>query len=310
MEWVETIGRSVEEAKDKALDQLGVDVQEAEFEVLEEPSKGLFGRLRGDARVRARVAPRAPRPKQERRGRDNRKGRGRSGSAGERSGGERSGGARSESPKAERTGKDRQSAPGDAPPAASRKPSTSPGKARAAAPTGGRDRAAARNDQPKETSVTVSAQEQAEIISEFLEGLVDAFGYDATVAQHDVDDETVEVAVTGDELGLLIGPKGQTLTSVQDLARTVLQRQATGTYEGRVRIDVAGYRERRREALARFTEQMAAKVLEEGAPKALEPMHPADRKVVHDTANSIAGVHTVSEGEDRRRRVVIVPGDA
>src|SRR6478735_5903194 len=66
VEWVETTARSVEEAKDAALDQLGIDEQEAEFEIVEEPRAGLFGRVRGEARVRARVAPKQPRPRQER----------------------------------------------------------------------------------------------------------------------------------------------------------------------------------------------------------------------------------------------------
>jgi spoIIIJ-associated protein len=67
MEWVETTGRTVAEAKDKALDQLGVDEVDAEFEVLEEPKTGLFGRLRSEARVRARVRPTRPRAKEDRR---------------------------------------------------------------------------------------------------------------------------------------------------------------------------------------------------------------------------------------------------
>ena len=69
MEWVEITAKTVEEARELALDQLGVDEQDAEIEVLEEPKAGLFGRLRGQARVRARVRPtagpaqgRAPRP--------------------------------------------------------------------------------------------------------------------------------------------------------------------------------------------------------------------------------------------------------
>src|SRR5437588_12589769 len=69
MEWVETTGRTVEEAKDAALDQLGVDEHDAEFDVVEEPKTGLFGRLRGEARVRARVRPTIPRPKEDRRDR-------------------------------------------------------------------------------------------------------------------------------------------------------------------------------------------------------------------------------------------------
>ena len=155
-----------------------------------------------------------------------------------------------------------------------------------------------------------TVEEQAAIMRSFLEGLVDAFDLDATFAEERVDEDTIELKVVGDNLGLLIGPKGQTLQSVQELARTVVQRQATGTHHGRVRIDIGGYRERRKEALARFATQVAADVAETGVAKALEPMHPADRKVVHDTVNELEGVATTSEGEEPRRRVVIVPAAA
>src|SRR5687767_9053705 len=69
MEWVETTGKTIEEALDAALDQLGVDESDAEYEVVEEPKVGLFGRLRGEARIRARVRPTRPRPKDDRRDR-------------------------------------------------------------------------------------------------------------------------------------------------------------------------------------------------------------------------------------------------
>jgi len=69
MEWVETTGRTIEEAKEAALDELGVDEHDAEFEVLEEPKPGLFGRIRAEGRVRARVRPTAPRAKEDRRDR-------------------------------------------------------------------------------------------------------------------------------------------------------------------------------------------------------------------------------------------------
>lgn len=83
MEWVETTGRTVEEAKDAALDQLGVDETDAEFVIVAEPRPGLFGRMRGEARVRARVAPTAPRPKRGRsRRQDQRRSTGRSRSGG------------------------------------------------------------------------------------------------------------------------------------------------------------------------------------------------------------------------------------
>ncbi|MGH9244926.1 MAG: Jag N-terminal domain-containing protein, partial [Acidimicrobiales bacterium] len=69
VEWVETTGKTIEVAKEAALDQLGVDEQDAEFEIVAEPRAGLFGFLRGEARVRARVRPTRPRPKVDRRDR-------------------------------------------------------------------------------------------------------------------------------------------------------------------------------------------------------------------------------------------------
>ena len=67
MEWVETTAKTIEAAREAALDQLGVGADEAEFDVIEEPRPGLFGRMRGEARIRARVRPAQVRPKQERR---------------------------------------------------------------------------------------------------------------------------------------------------------------------------------------------------------------------------------------------------
>ena len=154
----------------------------------------------------------------------------------------------------------------------------------------------------------LTIDEQADVVAGFLTGLADVFGVPGTsTAIERVDDDTVEVRLTGGDLGLLIGPKGQTLHTIQELARTVVQRRGGGTQEGRIRIDVAGYRQRRREALEKFTREVAATVLETGTQKALEPMNAADRKVVHDTANGIDGVRTVSQGEEPRRRVVLLP---
>jgi spoIIIJ-associated protein len=146
---------------------------------------------------------------------------------------------------------------------------------------------------------------QAANVRSFLEGLADAFDVEATVQVAAVDEETLEARVDGDDLGLLIGPKGQTLQAVQELARAMLSKEGPGS--ARLRVDVGGYRERRREALERFSTQIAEQVLASGSATSLEPMSPADRKVVHDTINGIDGVRTISEGEEPRRRVVVLP---
>lgn len=307
MQWVETTGRTIEDAKEAALDQLGIDERDAEFEVIEEPKTGLFGRPRGEARIRARVVPKAPRPKQERRPR---RGRGRPGDGEGSSGG---GGDRSRKPAAapaaaaaEEAGDD-QSAQ-DAAPARSgggNRNRRGGGRNRSGSNGGGRP-AASQQEGNDMTEDDVPVGTQADIITEFLEGLLASLGASGTITRTEIDEETIELAVEGDDLGLLIGPKGQTLTAVHELSRTVLQRRATGRHVGRVRIDIAGYRQRRQEALARFVRQQAEAVLEEGKERALEPMNSADRKVVHDTVNEIEGVRTISEGADPHRRVVLV----
>jgi spoIIIJ-associated protein len=144
-------------------------------------------------------------------------------------------------------------------------------------------------------------------VRDFLSGLVEAFDVEATIEVVEVDDETREVQVNGADLGLLIGPRGLTLQAVGELARTVVYRKAPDGQEGRVRIDIGGYRERRREALVAFATRVAEDVRESGRAKALEPMSPPDRKVVHDTINDIDGVQTTSEGAEPRRRVVVLP---
>lgn len=141
----------------------------------------------------------------------------------------------------------------------------------------------------------------------FLRGLVAAFGVDCTIARHELDEgDTIELAVDGSDLGMLIGPRGQTLSAIQELTRTVVQRKVSDN-QPRIVVDVSGYRKARREALERFTRDVAAQVVASGVERVLEPMPPADRKVVHDTVNTIEGVSTSSEGEEPRRRVVITP---
>lgn len=149
-------------------------------------------------------------------------------------------------------------------------------------------------------------EEQGESARQFVAGLVREFGIDAAVTSRPVDEDTVQVAVDGDGLGILVGPGGATLAALQELTRTYVQRQ-TGGHSERILVDVAGYRARRVEALERFTRQITDEVIASGSERALEPMSAADRKVVHDTVNEIDGVSTRSEGEDPHRFIVISP---
>ena len=282
MEWVEITGRTVEEAKDAALDQLGVDTVDAEFEILEEPSRGLFGKTKGQAPVRARIAPTPPRPTVERRDR-------RKKSSG--TGGSRNKAQRPDEPAT------------DAAPAAP----ASNGKRPNRRTSGPKAEPTKKENTTVTETVDVDLAEHSRIVTEFLDGLVDSFDLEGRVEAVSIDEETTEVRVEGRDLGILVGPKGNTLAAIQELSRTVIHRKVSGTAAGRVRLDVAGYRQRRREALEQFTRGVAEEVRSSGVQKALEPMGSADRKVVHDAVNEIEGVSTISEGDEPRRRVVLTP---
>ena len=264
MEWVETTGRTIDEAKSIALDQLGVAETDAEFEILEEPKAGLFGRMRGEARVRGRVRPVQPRQKAERRDRR---------------------------PKSSKD---------DAPAAT---PSAAASDAPAKSPKAPRAPKVAK--EPALAAVASDGSESASA-SMFLSGLATAFGYDSTTETITSDNGDIDVRLQGDDLGPLIGPRGQTLQAVQELTRLVAQPYGRER-QGRLHVDIGGYREHRREALARFTTQIADEVRSSGQSRMLEPMAAPDRKVVHDTAATIAGVSSRSEGEDPQRRVVLDP---
>jgi spoIIIJ-associated protein len=301
MDWVETTGRTVEEAKSSALEQLGVDESDAEFEVVAEPKIGLFGRLKEEARVRARIQPRYPRSKGERR--DRRRGRTNKEQAQAPSSSATPASAvTEEADDAGTTPARRRSRTDDNQSRASSQPA-----ARRRRKTGGTGATMDKDEQQASFSdvKTIPTEELASSAEAFLRGLLKELGATATVTSSQAED-VIEVLVTGDDLGTLIGPKGATLLALQELTRIILQRHVPPS-ECRVTVDINGYRKRRQEALARFAQEVAAEVVASNKKRALEPMAPADRKVVHDAVNDIGGVTTVSEGEEPYRRVVLVP---
>ena len=328
-------GKTVEEATEQALDQLGVAVGDAEVIVVDEPKTGLFGRVRVEARVRARVRPVGARPRRER---SRRSGGGRSGQGGQGGQGGRQGGGQRSSAGGDGRKSNTDDAESGSPVAANtngsgtttagtgngtsrsarrrrnRSKSTSTGVASAAGSRNGsggptREKAPQRSTEAKETedmAEGMTLEEQGEVGRAFVADLLSEFGMEGSVETRLLDEDTVEIAALGEDLGMLVGPRGSTLTALQDLTRAVVQRQCPSRTD-RILVDVAGYRERRSAALKRFSTQIAEEVLASGQEKALEPMSPADRKAVHDAINEMAGVETRSEGEDPNRHIVIAP---
>jgi len=288
MDWVETTGKSIDEATDRALAHLGVHRDDAEVEVLEEPKAGLFGRIRGEARVRARVRPSGPRPKRSRRS-GGREDRPRSGPRDEKSRGPKP--SEGDAPRKERS-RDNGGAKH-----AKKEPSDGAAKTK---------KASIKEDTMAEG---ISLAEQGSIAKEFLTGLLQSMNITAEVTVREIDEETVELSVNANpptELGVLVGPRGATLQALQEVTRTVVQSKSPGRTD-RILVDVAQYRERRVAALGRFAEQVAIEVIETGEERALEPMSAADRKAVHDALTENGSVVTRSEGEEPRRFVVVAP---
>lgn len=296
MEWVETTGRTVEAALDAALDELGVDEDDVEYEVMDEGRSGLLGRR--DARIRARVKPVSREKPTDRRR------RGADGGAKSRNG--RGANRRSDRRAGPGSGADRQAG---SPKARAPEASDSSGKPRRRRGGRGRGRSGSGGERTEErvvTEIEVPVEEQARAAEEFVQGLVEAFGADAAVAVV-TDEESVLVDVTGSDIGLLVGPKGATLQAIEELVRTVVQRRTEG-HGVRINVDVGGYRAKRREALEKFAHDLAEKAKSTGRDQALEPMSALDRKTVHDAIAPLDGVSTISEGEEPRRRVVVRPG--
>ncbi len=311
MEWIEVTGRTVEAAKERALDELGVHESELEFELVDDARSGFLGRIgRTDARIRARIKPLSREKPADKRRRRRHEGKG--------EGGESSGGSRNRKPRPARSSGEKSPAAGAAR-AAARTPDSpdapdggapsapkprSRSRSRSRRPAADRVQESTNEEQTMDTEVNLDEQEAVAV--EFVQGLLDALGAGGSVRTSRTDDDGIALDIVGDGLGLLVGPKGATLAALEELTRAAVQHAAEGQ-RARLHVDVGGYRQRRREALAEFTRGVASEVLAAGEPRSLEPMSAADRKVVHDTVAEIDGLATVSEGEDARRHVVVRP---
>ena len=137
---------------------------------------------------------------------------------------------------------------------------------------------------------------------EFMEGLLEAMGLEGEI-DSSIDDETAFLDVRGEELGLLIGRRGQTLEALQELCRTAVQRRLRSRV--RLLVDVEGYRARRRASLADYARAMAERAKRRGTEIELEPMNAYERKIVHDAVGEVEGATSFSEGEEPNRKVVV-----
>ena len=148
----------------------------------------------------------------------------------------------------------------------------------------------------------VTAEAIALTGKEFVEGLLASMQLEADVSTRLEDDRAV-VDVTGDDLGVLIGRRGQTLDALQEVTRTAVQRRLRSRV--RLLVDVEGYRSRRRDSLTEYARSMARRAMERGTEIELEPMNAYERKLVHDAVTEIEGASSYSEGEEPNRKVIV-----
>jgi spoIIIJ-associated protein len=145
----------------------------------------------------------------------------------------------------------------------------------------------------------------ADRVTAVLDRILDELDLDADVAIDESDEEILAEIEGSDDLGVLIGRRGQTLDALQLLCyRAAFQGNSD---RKRVTVDAGGYRERRRDLLTEEAEIAAERAVRNGESVRLEPMSASERRMVHEVLKERSDVETFSEGDDPERRVVVAP---
>ena len=296
MEWIETTGTSIDEAKDLALDRLGVAEDELEIQVLTEPSSAMFGLKKTEARLRARVRPISPQIKTERNSKNNRDKNRKRSNQGRKNTNNKTNSEKSQKNNNQKNSKKTSEQLDDA------KNSSKNKDNRSEKATKVKNNPRTRKDEMETEKMDLSTQ--AEITESFLAGLLEKMGLESRVTST-IEDERLTVEAHGLNLGLAIGHQGQTVRAITELSRTIIQRKSRGSASGSMTVDIGGYRALRQSNLEKFAKAQAEAVLSDGISRALDPMGAADRRVAHNAVSDIEGVETISEGSNMDRRVVI-----
>lgn len=144
------------------------------------------------------------------------------------------------------------------------------------------------------------------VTKKFLMDVFAAMGISVEItAKYDEESKTLEADLSGDEMGVLIGKRGQTLDSLQYLISLVVNKGTTEYI--RVKVDTENYRQRRKETLENLAKNISYKVKRTRRPVSLEPMNPYERQIIHSALQNDKYVTTHSEGEEPFRRVVVTP---
>lgn len=155
----------------------------------------------------------------------------------------------------------------------------------------------------KEIELAEVSEETKVAVETFLKDTLNAMGMPVEITSKIDEDGALSVELEGDNMGILIGKRGQTLDSLQYLANRVANKHQTGYV--RVKLDTENYRARREETLRHLAKNIAHKVKRTRRSFALEPMNPYERRIIHSALQSDPYVTTHSEGEEPYRKVVV-----
>ena len=144
----------------------------------------------------------------------------------------------------------------------------------------------------------------ADIAKDFLKEVFDAMDMVVVIdTKYDEENRNLTIDLSGDEMGVLIGKRGQTLDSLQYLVSLVVNKEAEDYI--RVKVDTEDYRKRRKDTLENLAKNIAYKVKRTKRPVSLEPMNPYERRIIHSALQNDRYVTTHSEGDEPFRRVVV-----
>jgi len=266
-EYIDVTGRTEDEAIKNALEQLGLDRDDVSVEILERAKSGFLGLGSCPAKVRVSYGPEeeevaAPAPVKEEKPRKQEK---------------------KIEKTAEKTEKKVEQAEKK-----SEKKEAAPAQEMASAPA-------------EELGEEVN-DEKAQAIRAFLSGLLEQMESSAEIRIYLPEKGRYKVILVGDNLGALIGRRGETLDAIQQLTSYSVNRTGSRV---RVQLDAEGYRDKREQSLQRLAHKVAAKVVKYHRSVTLEPMNAYERHVIHTALQDTAGVTTYSTGVDPNRRVIV-----
>ena len=143
-----------------------------------------------------------------------------------------------------------------------------------------------------------------EVAKNFLRDVFGAMNMEVAIdIKYDEEGKTMDIELSGEEMGVLIGKRGQTLDSLQYLVSLVVNKEVDEYI--RVKVDTEDYRARRKETLENLAKNIAYKVKKTRRPVSLEPMNPYERRIIHSALQNDKYISTHSEGDEPVRRVVV-----